>query len=387
MFWHEFVYEIRRLLRQKEELFWMLMFPVILGTLFYFAFGSINNTTENFHTIPVAVCRENGADNRAFTDTLTALCEETCPPYFDVSETDFHTAKKLLQENKVRGIFRIGEEVTLLCASVEAENMNSTLAIEQSILEMFFQDYRASETAVTELIAENPAFAQEMPGLLETVSYGSPKKLTDGNLDNTVQYFYNLIAMACLFTSFAGAYIAMNNQANLSALGARKCISPCRKSVSVAAQFGSGILTQFVCLAVPVVYLVYVLGIKFGVGLPLLFLTVFAGCVTGVAFGFFVGCIGKVAEGTKVGILVSSSLFCCFLSGLMFGNMRNVVEKFCPFLNVINPAVRISDSFLTLNIYGVNGRYFGNLFALFLMAAVFLAAGCMMIRRKTYASI
>ncbi len=60
MFWHEFVYEIRRLLRQKEELFWMLMFPVILGTLFYFAFGSINNTTENFHTIPVAVCRENG---------------------------------------------------------------------------------------------------------------------------------------------------------------------------------------------------------------------------------------------------------------------------------------------------------------------------------------
>lgn len=85
--------------------------------------------------------------------------------------------------------------------------------------------------------------------------------------------------------------------------------------------------------------------------------------------------------------MVSASLFCCFLSGLMFGNMRNVVEKFCPFLNVINPAVRISDSFLTLNIYGVNGRYFGNLFALFLIAAVFLAAGCMMIRRKTYASI
>ncbi len=85
MFWHEFVYEIRRLLRQKEELFWMLMFPVILGTLFYFAFGSINNTTENFHTIPVAVCRENGADNRAFTDTLRLFARKpvrrilTCP--------------------------------------------------------------------------------------------------------------------------------------------------------------------------------------------------------------------------------------------------------------------------------------------------------------------
>ena len=41
MFWHEFVYEIRRLLRQKEELFWMLMFPVILGTLFYFAMSIV----------------------------------------------------------------------------------------------------------------------------------------------------------------------------------------------------------------------------------------------------------------------------------------------------------------------------------------------------------
>ena len=85
--------------------------------------------------------------------------------------------------------------------------------------------------------------------------------------------------------------------------------------------------------------------------------------------------------------MISASLLCCFLSGLMFDNMRMTVEKFCPLINDINPAVLISDSFLTLNIYGITARYGANLAVLLFISAGFTVLGCLMIRRKTYASL
>lgn len=127
-----------------------------------------------------------------------------------------------------------------------------------------------------------------------------------------VQYFYNLIAMACLYTSFAGAQIAIKNQANLSTLGARKHVSPNRKIFSIMAQFCSSLLTQFFCVAVNVLYLLYVLRVDFGTSLPLLLLTAFMGCMMGVSFGFFIGSAGRSGEGIKIGIMICFSMFCCF---------------------------------------------------------------------------
>ena len=55
MFFHDFKYSFLLLIRNKVELFWLLAFPIILGTFFYFAFGNLYDTTERFSEIPVAV--------------------------------------------------------------------------------------------------------------------------------------------------------------------------------------------------------------------------------------------------------------------------------------------------------------------------------------------
>lgn len=388
MFFHEFLYKIKRVLRQKEELFWVLLFPMILGTMFYFAFSNLNNTTENFHTIPAAVCYEEGTNNQSFQQVLRTLSQESDTPFLSITETDWDSAVQLLKNNTVRGIFRVGEEVSLTCVSADEANVNNTLAMEQSILEAFLREYEAGAKAVPDALMQAPDALDDVLALAKAgASYGSSLTLTDGNMDSIVQYFYNLIAMACLFTSFAGTYVAIRNQANLSDVGARKCVSPSGKAVSVAAQLLSGVLTQFGCIVVNILYLVYVLRVDFGTALPLLLFTALIGCILGVSFGFFIGSIGQLSELVKNGILVCVSMLCCFFSGLMISGIRLVVEKFCPLFNDINPAVLVSDSFLTLNIYGPNRRYFGNLCSLLLMAALFIAAGCLMIRRKTYASL
>lgn len=387
LFLHEFKYEVIRVLRQKEELFWVLLFPVILGTMFHFAFDNLSNATENFHTIPAAVCLEEGTENEAFENVMHLLSDEEKQPLLELTYTDWDDAITLLEENRVRGIFKVGEDVTLHCASNDNANA-TTLALEQSILETILRQYRTNAGIITDIARQSPQKLPDIISMAESnADYGTALTLTSGNMDSIVQYYFNLIAMACLFTSFAGAYIAMHHQANLSALGARKCVSPGSKFHSVAAQLLSCLLSQFFCVAVNVLYLVYIIKVDFGTSLPLILLTSLIGCILGVSFGFLIGSIGRVSEPVKNGIMISVSLLCCFLSGLMIDNMRMAVESFCPLINDINPAVLISDSFLTLNIYGVTARYGANLFVLLLIAAIFTGSGCLMIRRKTYASL
>lgn len=388
MFLHEFTYEMKRLLRQKEELFWVLLFPMILGTMFHFAFGNLNNASENFHTIPVAVCIENEETGQTFADALEEIAGQGDVPLLRVDYEDREAAEEKLKNNEVSGVFCAGDDISLIFRPADSGASTGVLLMEQSILETILREYRTNVSAITELASENPANLDNVLSLLESEGvYGKGLKLTEGNMDGVVQYFFNLIAMACLYTSFAGSYIAVKNQANLSALGARKCVSPSRKFLSITAQFLSSLLTQFACVAVNILYLAYALRVDFGTSLPLLFLTAFVGCAMGIGFGFFVGSVGRMGEGIKMGIMICFSMLCCFLSGLMISDMRLLVESFCPFLNKINPAVRISDAFLTLNIYGVTARYAENLLALLAMAAVFLCAGCFLVRRKTYASL
>ena len=50
---HLVIYNVKVKLRNFGTTFWPLAFPLILGTLFFFAFGNINDA--DFETVPVAV--------------------------------------------------------------------------------------------------------------------------------------------------------------------------------------------------------------------------------------------------------------------------------------------------------------------------------------------
>jgi ABC-2 type transport system permease protein len=213
------------------------------------------------------------------------------------------------------------------------------------------------------------------------------RKISDGNQDMYVQYFYNLVAMSCLFGSLAGLSLAIKNQGNLSDIGARLCVSPVYKLKSVMAGLLADMLVSFILNAAGLCYLMFVLKIDFGAPLlPLCGITLVSSS-TGVALGFFVGSIGRLGEGAKTAILISVFMFCCFMSGLMVMNMRLLVDKYAPWFNRINPAALISDSFYSLNIYSTYGRLARNLITLAVIAVVCTVGGFFMTRRQKYASL
>ena len=130
-----------------------------------------------------------------------------------------------------------------------------------------------------------------------------------------------------------------------------------------------------------------VLNIDLTARLPLAILTIFVSCMAGTSLGFSLGSIGRAAENTKISVTIAFVMLCCFLSGLMVDNMRMYVEKYCPIINRINPAARISDCFYSLIAYDDLNRYIGNIITLLIFSAIFCFAGFLLTRRKKYASL
>lgn len=60
-----FKYNLKQLLHNRSELFWVILFPIILGSLFKAAFSNIT-AGEKFQAIPVAIVNEQGSMSDGF---------------------------------------------------------------------------------------------------------------------------------------------------------------------------------------------------------------------------------------------------------------------------------------------------------------------------------
>lgn len=377
MFLHILKYELKGGLRSKDLIIWLILFPILLGTVFKVGFGSIYEKTEKFSSIPVAVVEES--ENPAFRQVLENI-QSADKPFLKVSFVDKEKAEKLLDDGDAEGIIFSGEELRL---TVKEKGLRETM------LKSFIEQYSVREKIAMDAINTAPEKAQEVISALtsETVSSCTEIPVTQGNPDVYAQYFYNLIAMVAIFGCITGMTVTVRRQADLSALGARSCCSPVPKSISVLASLAGSFVLQTVCMLICVTFLAFVLKVDFGDRLWLVYPTAVLGGILGVSFGFFVGSVARVSEKVKTAILMTTSMLLCFLSGLMMGNMKSVVAEKAPWFNNINPVAVISDSFYCLNIYEDYDRYLTKLVTMAVTTVIFITLDILSSRRKKYASI
>ena len=98
MFLHMYKYKFKSMLRQKEEFFWIMLFPLILGPFFFLAFAKISSSTEDFKTIDVAIVNEDSEENVMFKMMIESLTSDDGSDirFFNAEYTDVETAKELL---------------------------------------------------------------------------------------------------------------------------------------------------------------------------------------------------------------------------------------------------------------------------------------------------
>lgn len=377
-----FKYALLRLMRNKANLFWILVFPIVLGCFFKIAFSNIT-ASESFHTIPVAVVEGDNADATAFHTMIEQLSGDSEDAMLSATFCDDKKARTLLEKGKVDGIFYTTDTVEL------AVNSDlSDASINQSILQSLLTQYYLNRDLIVQILTTNPGNIESLVDSIgQSVDTRKEVSLTRNNTDTYDQYFYNLIAMACLYTAMGGINLAINNSANLSSLAARKTIAPAKRAALIGTELLAIILFESLLNMVSFLFIVTVLGIHMTTHLGLAMLTILISTTFSITFGMFLGCVGPKSEGGKTGLMFAVVMPLCFLSGLMMGTMRMVIEKYAPFVNRINPAALISDSFYALNNYDTLTRYTGNILTLLFMTVLFLIISILVTRRKTYASL
>ncbi len=376
MFGHLVKYGFLSQMRSKEVVFWTLLFPFALCTFMYLAFGDIFETTEKVQVVPVAVVEER--ENQAFSTMMDTLSEKGENQVLQQHKASDAEAKKLLEEETVEGIIYVGEKVELVVAGS---------GIPETMLQMILDQYVQYETAIKEVVTQSPEKVVEIvQSMMSDVDYLADTDMK-GNQDNVTSYFYAVIAMACLFCSYAGCEKALKIQGNLSPLGQRRNVAPTHKMKVIVADFAATFMIQYVILILLFVYMKWGLKLEIGDDIPAILLLLLMGSAYGVFIGFFVGCLPGLGEGMKVGILTTISLSLCVMADLMAQGIKISVEHHAPILNDINPAVLISDSLYALNVFGTYDRFYGNIVILGIGLVVLAVASYLMIRRNRYASL
>ncbi len=374
---HLMKYDIKIKLHNFNLLFWPLIFPLVLGTFFYFAFGNIEEA--DFETVSVAVIESTDSNaDQSFLDFLDTI-EQDESKLIKTEEMKESKALKQLEEKKIAGIYYVDNTPSLTVSGV---------GFKESILQSLLESYEEGKTTMENIALNHPeglnSASQQMSDyreMVKQVSLGG--KTTDGN----PQFFYALIAMACMYGCFIGFGAALSLQANLTTLAARRSVTPTHKLKLIVSEMLTSFLLHFVNIIILLIYLKYVLKMEFQGELPQMLIVSFFGSMIGVSMGIFVSSIGKFREGVKIGILLGISMICSFLSGLMNSSMKDLVERHFPLVNRLNPAALISDAFYCINVYDDPGRYWRSLIILVVMSVILTFGSFLLVRRERYDSI
>ncbi len=376
MFKHIVINRLKCLIREKSLIFWSLIFPIVLATLFNFAFANLNNLNK-FEPIDIAIVETNNfQENENFKLMMDSLTKEDSQ-IFKIKYLDAKKAKELLKNNQLKAYILLDKEIELV---INSNGYNQTIV--KSILDNYLENSSAIET----LHEIKPAEIREL--LLSNIEFNGNyiKEVTTSNHDSSVIYFYSLIGMVCLYAGFFGIQTIIKTEANLSPLGLRNSLSPVSKFKILFYSLIVDLLVQVFIMFILIMY-ISLLGISFGNQFGYIISIAVIGSLCGICLGILIGVSNKRSEDWKISILVISTMILSFLSGLMVVDIKHIVAKNMPLLAKINPVNLITDGLYSLYYYDTYERYYNNIALLLIFAIVTITISYFFIRRKKYASI
>ena len=143
---------------------------------------------------------------------------------------------------------------------------------------------------------------------------------------------------------------------------------------------------QAVSNAIVVVYIEYVLKIKFGIPLWNVILITTLGSGLGISMGVLIGALVKNKRLFDI-IPIVFSMTCSFCSGLMWDQIRQMIQANAPILNKINPAALLVDCLYTRTTYGIIDVYYQDIGIMSIMIIGALTISAVLLRRRRYVSL
>lgn len=380
MFAHIFKYRLKSLLRERQLVFWMLVYPMVLATLFSLAFSNLNSGIA-FSSVPIAVVdNEAYAADSAFQAALASVSEgsgQAGEKLFDLSVATLGQAEADLKDNKIKGYILIDGGYHVVVKETGTG---------QTILKEFVEAYLQTNSAVQTIAKANPAAMSNFRTPSKD-GYLADAAREKADADIRVTYFYALLAMAALFGGFWGYKVISDSQADLSPQGARISLAPVHKLRTVTYSICAAVLVHFLSMVALVAYLWLALGIDFGGQLGYVLVACLASSFMGVSYGACIGSIKLKTEMMKNMILIMSGILLSTLSGMMASSVKYAVTHAVPILAYINPANLIADAFYSLYYYSTYTRFYLNVGLMLAFSALFSLAVYFAVRRQKYGSL
>lgn len=364
MFFHTFKNTFKMLLRRRDLIFWSLIFPLILGVFFKLALGNVTESGK-FVKSPVGV-NEALMEDTAFKNFIEQMDEEG---YFDVHLVKDETSLE-------------GKEISCYIKS-EDEIITKMSGVNQSIVESIMNAYLQNKEMVTRVMMKNPNV--DLAKILKIEDH--IKDVSRTKFDPINVYFYVLLGMQVLYGYSWGLYVIYQYEANLSTTAMRNSIAPVNKKVSLVSALLVARIINTAIVLISMLILNKVMKIDFGDYIPPLIGLTCLGSLTGVAFGSFIGASNKASVEVKGGLGIGITMLLSFLSGMMVGSMKLIIEENAPIINKINPVALFTDAIYSLYYYGNMDRYYVNIICLSLVTLVLILGTFFCIRGKQYDSL
>lgn len=378
MFWHNFRYQLKIILRDRALVFWTLAFPLIMATLFHLAFSNIESS-ERLQLIKIAIV-DNSAwqEDDIFRESFAELSRpDSANQLFETTYvTDSAAAEELLRAETVVGVLEMRPAGSAIEPAITALKSDINVTIFKSVVDQISEQTKLAQA----LSAKDPRLLSQ----LATVERAHLEDVSNENLSYTMIEYYSLIAMTCLYGGMLGMVAVNYLLANMSASGKRIAVSLAPRGSLLASGLLASFLIQLVGLALLFSYTVFILHVDYGNQVLLIILLALIGSLAGLAIGALLASVFRVSENTKIGLMIGLVMFGCFLAGMMGITMKYVVDSNLPLLNQLNPANLITDGLYSLYYYADHSRYWGNIINLVIITTVIISVSVFSLRKEQY---
>lgn len=389
MFTHNFKYSLKVLFRNKSLIFWTYIFPLILALLFNLAFKDIESN-EVLKTIDIAVVNSESFENDTITKNILKELSSEENKIFNIEYTDLEKSKELLENKEISGYIIYDNDIKIVI------NNNG---INETILKYTLDEIQNTKNMVNIML--NSSITKEINNGNININYNeiynnimnkisnTNIKLNDisnKNLSYTMIEYYTLIAMAALYGSMLSMYITNYNDARMCPVGKRKNVSPTNKMTLIVSGLLSSYIVQLIGMFILFMFMIFILKIEFIKLEKVIFLSLLSS-LAGLSLGVFVSSVFKAKENTKTGIIITITMICCYLSGMMGITMKYIIDTNIPIINKINPANMITDALYSLYYYEDNIRYSFNIISLIIFSTIMILISYLKLRREKYDSI
>ena len=309
-----FTYLSKDALKDFSFSFWVLLYPIILISLYFVSFSGIME--QDMGTVRVAMTADNPY-HHVF---------EQAGDYFEIIDVESEEAgKALVTEDKADGFLEKNLDVVV----------GKTMGIPQSAL----------KNVVTQ-IKQVQSLGQGAASIDFNKSWVTQ---ATSDVSQGTMLFYSALASFTMYSVFSGVVCAAYLNGNVSPIGRRIMGSPFSKGKLIINCFLIGLLLNISSNAILLIYMTQVLKIDLFADWGGSLLLMLMGNVFGISAGLLIGTNQKLTMQGRIIFSLMLNLVLSALAGMMGTAMKGFANTFMPGFNQFNPVALMVTGFYQLN--------------------------------------